>query len=132
MAEIRRFFWFPWVRHLRSEPSFHLLAYRKGKLVRSGRGLAVWFRTLGTSIAEVPVDDRDLNFLIHGHSRDYQPVTVQGAITYRVVDAELLGQRVDFSLDLKQGSYLRQPLDQLATLFTGLLQQLAGKHMTAS
>ena len=36
MAQITRF---PFTRHLRSDPSHHVLHYRRGRLVRSGRGV---------------------------------------------------------------------------------------------
>ena len=126
MAEIRKY---PIFKHLRSEPSFHVLRHRKGKLTGSGRGLSFWFRAMNTSVAELPVDDRDLNFLFHGRTRDYQEVTVQGTLTWRVADPELLARRIDFTLDLKTGVYLRQPLDQIAVLLTGIAQQAALRHL---
>jgi regulator of protease activity HflC (stomatin/prohibitin superfamily) len=129
MAEIRRL---PPLRHLRSDPSVHLLAYRAGRLVRSGRGLTFWFLPMGASVAEVPVDDRDLSFALHGRTLDFQPVTLQGVISYRVTDPERLAQRVDFSVDLRTGAYARQPLDQLAGLLIGLAQQLAARQLGAA
>lgn len=122
MAEIRNFYL---VRHIRAERSSFMLAYRGGALRRSGRGLSFWYLPLSTSIAEVPVDDRELPFLFHARSSDYQDVTAQGAITYRVADAKLLADRVNFSLDLETGDWVEQPLDTLASLFIGLAQELA-------
>ena len=81
MAEIRRY---PFLRHLRSEASVYVTHHRQGRKRRAGRGLAFWFRPDGASIAELPMDDRDLPFLIHGRSKDHQEVTVQGVITWRV------------------------------------------------
>ncbi len=126
MAEIRRY---PWVRHLRSEPTSHILAYRDGKLRRSGRGLAFWFLPMGSAIAEVPIDDRDQPFLFTGRTRDFQLVTVQGVVTYRASDPEKLATRIDFAIDLDRGGHRKQPLDQLATLLTGLAQRIALKHI---
>jgi hypothetical protein len=126
MADIRKY---PLLRHLRSEPSFHVLRHRKGKLTGSGRGLSFWFRAMNTSVAELPIDDRDLPFLFHGRTMDYQEVTVQGTITWRVADAEVLGRRIDFTLDLNTGVYRRQPLDQIAILLTGIAQQAALKYL---
>lgn len=122
MAEIQRY---PIVRHLRAEPSFHILRFRRGKLVASGRGLAFWFRPLNTSIAEIPMDDRELPFLFHGRAKDFQDTTVQGVITFRVVDPERAAERVDFALDLATGATLKQPLEKLAGLMTELAQQFA-------
>ena len=126
MADIRRF---PVVRHLRSEPSSHILHYRDGKLARSGRGLAFWFVPLSSSVAEIPCDDRELPFLFHGRSSDFQDVTAQGVVTCRVVDPERLAQRIDFSIDLTRGKYLREPIEQITQTVTKTAQQLAWDYM---
>ena len=122
MAEIRPF---AFARHLRAEPSVHVIRFRRGRPVASGRGLAFWFLPLGTSAAEVPMDDRELPFLFHGRTQDFQDATVQGVITYRIADAERAAERVDFSLDLETGLTLEQPLEKLAGLLTDLAQQFA-------
>lgn len=122
MAEIRRY---PWVRHLRSEPTNHVLRYRRGVLQRSGRGISFWFFPMNSAVAEIPVDTRELSFLIHGKSKDFQEVTVQGEIHYRITSPETLGEMIDFSLDLSSGSYAKQPLDQIASLLIGQCQQIA-------
>jgi hypothetical protein len=83
MADIRSYVV---VRHLRAEHSAHVLHFRRGRLVNSGRGLSFWFRPLAASIAEVPVDDREVALSLRARSADFQDVTVQGVLTYRVVD----------------------------------------------
>lgn len=127
MAEIRKLFW---MRHLRAEATSHILQYRAGQLRRAGKGLSFWFYPMAAAVAEVPVDDRDLNFIFKGRTRDYQELTVQGVITYRVLDAEKLAARVDFAIDLDRGSYVKQPLEQIAVLLTGIAQQ-AGLQVIA-
>ncbi len=127
MAEIRKY---PVVRHLRSDPTMHALHYRRGELVRSGRGLAFWFRPLASGVAEVPVDDRELPFLFHGRSADFQELTVQGTITYRVTEPETIAGRIDFAIDLDSGRWARTPLEQVAGLMTQLAQQFVWDYLT--
>ena len=115
---------------MRAEQSVHLLTFKRGRLKSSGRGLALWFMPMSTSIAEVPVDDRELSFLFHARSSDFQDVNVQGVITYRVASPETLSERIDFSIDLNSGAYRKQPLDQLATMLTELAQQLAIDYLS--
>ncbi len=122
MAHIQRFFF---LRHLRAESTSHVLRFRRGRLIRSGRGLAFWFRPLAAAIAELPIDDREQAFLFTGRSEDFQEVAVQGTITYRVADPEALASRIDFGIDPTKGSYNRQPLEQLAGMVTQLAQQYA-------
>jgi regulator of protease activity HflC (stomatin/prohibitin superfamily) len=126
MAEIR---FFPLIRHARCEASTHVLVYENGKLKKSGRGLNFWFMPLGTAIAEIPMDDRDFQFLFHGNAKDHQDVTVQGVITYRVADPEKLASRIDFGIDVDRGVYLKQPIDQIAALLTGITRQSALAHL---
>ena len=126
MAQISRY---PFFRHLRSERSRHLIHFRGGKRKRSGRGLAFWFLPMTSSVVEAPTDDRDLPFLFHARSRDFQDVTVQGAVTYRGADPEALAERVDFTVDLASGRHREQPLDKIADLFTQRAQQLAIDHV---
>lgn len=123
MATIRRYPLSP-LRHLRSEPIVHTLVFRRGRRVREGRGLALWFRPAITGIAEVPIDDRDATVICKARTADFQTVTMQAAMTYRVLDPGLLADRVDFTLDLDTGRWREQPLEQVDGLLTQLAEQL--------
>ena len=122
MAEIKNYLV---CRHVRAEHSAHLLVFKRGKLCESGRGLAFWFWPLSTSIAEIPVDDRELSFLFHSRSSDFQDVSVQGVVSYRVRSPETAGERIDFSIDLTSGHYKKRPLEQIDALLTEVAQQVA-------
>ena len=114
---------YPLVRHLRAEPIMHVLRYRDGRLTKHGPGLAFWFRPINTTAAEVPLDDRELPFLFHVRSADFQEVNIQGVITFRVVDPLRLAERVDFTIDVRHGRWQQTPLEQVAGLLTQLAQQ---------
>ena len=120
MAEIRHY---PVVAHVRGEASAQQLLWKGGRLRRSGRGLAFWFQPLSANLAEIPLDDRELSFLFHARTADFQDAVCQGVITYRVADAEAVAARIDFSLDLETGLYQEEPLDQIADRLTPLAQQ---------
>jgi regulator of protease activity HflC (stomatin/prohibitin superfamily) len=129
MARISRY---PVVSHLRSEASTHVIRYADGRPIRTGRGLAFWFRPLDTAIAELPLDDQELPFLFRGRSADLQEVVAQGIITYRVTDPDLLATRIDFGIDIASGVHTKTPLDQIAARLTGLAQQHAWAVMAAT
>lgn len=122
MAEITRL---PFVRHLRAETSSHVIYDRGGSRVSSGRGLNLWFLPMYASIAELPVDDRDLELMFSSRTRDFQEVNVQGVVTWRVTAPDKLASRVDFSIDLRTGKWLRQPLEVVAQRLVELAQQEA-------
>lgn len=128
MAEIRNF---AFVRHFRTDPTLHVLRYRGGAVKQSGKGITFWFLPMSTSIAEVPLDDRELVLMVRAPSSDYQDVTVQGVVTFRVTQPERLAERVDFTVDLGSGLYTKQPIEKLTLLITQIAQQFAAAYVTA-
>ncbi|MEV8394565.1 MULTISPECIES: SPFH domain-containing protein [unclassified Streptomyces] len=122
MADItRRLGW----RHLRSAPTSHVRHHRRGRLVHDGPGLSFWFRALTAALSEVPVDDRELAMAFHARTADFQDVTVQSTVTYRISEPATAAARLDFSIDPDTGAWRGAPLEQLATLLTETAQQHA-------
>jgi len=122
MADIARY---PFVRHLRGSGTTHVQQIRDGKTVRSSTGASFWFRPLSAVLNEVPVDDRELPLLFHARTSDFQDVTVQATITYRVTDPATAAGRIDFSIDPDTGVWRSTPLDQVAALLVESAQQYA-------
>ncbi|MEU1513584.1 SPFH domain-containing protein [Streptomyces sp. NPDC005811] len=122
MADItRRLGW----RHLRGAPTAHIRHHRAGTLAHDGPGLSFWFRALTAALSEVPVDDRELAMTFHARTADFQDVTVQATVTYRISDPAVAAARLDFSIDPDTGVWRGAPLEQLGTLLTETAQQHA-------
>jgi hypothetical protein len=122
MADITRY---PFVRHLRSTATAHVLHVRNGRVVQGATGASFWFRPLSAVLSEVPVDDRELPLLFHARTADFQDATVQMTLTFRVVDPGLAAARVDFSIDPATGRWRGTPLEQVGGLLTESAQQHA-------
>ncbi|MBL1084144.1 SPFH domain-containing protein [Streptomyces actinomycinicus] len=112
-------------RHLRGTPTAHIRHHRGGKLVHDGPGLSFWYRALTAALSEIPVDDRELAMTFHARTADFQDVTVQATVTYRIGDPALAAARLDFSIDPDTGVWRGTPLEQLGTLLTETAQQHA-------
>ena len=121
MADIKRY---PGLRHLRGSPTADVRHLRRGRLVHQGTGQSFWFRPLSAVLSEVPVDDRELPLLFHARTADFQDVAVQATLTFRVTDAGLASNRVDFSIDPETGHWRGTPLEQVG----GLLAESAQQH----
>ncbi len=122
MADIARY---PLVRHLRGSSTAHVEQIRNGRTIRAGVGASFWFRPLSAVLNEVPVDDRELPLLFHARTSDFQDVTVQATVTYRVTDPATAAGRIDFSIDPASGRWRGTPLDQVAGLLIESAQQYA-------
>jgi regulator of protease activity HflC (stomatin/prohibitin superfamily) len=120
MADIARY---PMTRHLRGTPTQYIRHLRRGKVAHDGTGQSFFFRPLGAVLSEVPVDDRELAVLFHARTADFQDLTVQASVTFRVVDPVIACARIDFAIDPDTGRWRGTPLDQLAGLLTETAQQ---------
>jgi regulator of protease activity HflC (stomatin/prohibitin superfamily) len=134
MADITRY---PFTRHLRGTTTVHVQHVRHGKVRHAGTGLSFWFRPLSAVLCEVPVADRELPMLFHARTSDFQDVTVQATVTYRIADPDLASSRIDFSIDPDTGAWRTMPLEQVAGLLTEIVQQqslalLAAMPLTAA
>jgi regulator of protease activity HflC (stomatin/prohibitin superfamily) len=132
MADIRRF---PTVRHLRGAPTQYIRHLRQGQLVHEGTGLSFFFRPLTAVLSQVPVDDRELPLLFHARTADFQDLTVQASVTFRVTDPATACARIDFSIDPDTGRWRGTPLEQVGGLLTETAQQqvlglIAGSRLT--
>lgn len=115
----------PFLRHLSSAPTSHVLHLRHGQTVHDATGAAFWFRPLTAAISEVPVDDRELPLQLRARTSDFQEVAVQLTVTFRVTDPSLAARRLDFSIDLVTGRWRATPLEQLGSALSELAQQHA-------
>src|SRR5258708_36636984 len=102
MADITRY---PVVRHLRARPTTFVQHLRHGKAINSGTGLSFWFMPLNAVLSEVPVDDRELPLLFHARTSDFQDVTVQASVTYRIEEPTIAASKSHFSIDSLQGRW---------------------------
>jgi regulator of protease activity HflC (stomatin/prohibitin superfamily) len=123
---------FPVVARLRADASHHVIRYKNGQLRQSGRGLVFWFRPDVASIAELPMDDREMTLFVKGRSADFQDVNVQGALGWRVAEPEKLAERIDFTIDLQNGLHVRQPVERIEARLTGLVNQAALDYLAAA
>jgi regulator of protease activity HflC (stomatin/prohibitin superfamily) len=123
------------LRHVRADSTSHIRHIRNGKVVHDGAGVAFWYRPRAAALSEIPVDDREQPLLFHGRTLDFQDVTVQANVTYRVIDPAVAAERIDFGIDPHRGTWSTTPLEQIGGLLTELAQQhaldrLAGMPLT--
>ena len=126
MARITNFGFFS---RLRSDATSHVIRYANGVARASGRGLSFRFNPYETSIAELPMDDREMTLFAKGRSRDFQALSLQGALTWRIVDPDRLAERIDFTIKLDDGAHRGEPLEQIQARIAGLADQIALQYL---
>ena len=124
MATIHRY---PFFSHATSSATRALFQGRRGRLINRGAGASFWFRPLDTNLSEVPVDDLEFGNIFRVTTSDRQEVSVQTALTVRIVDPELTARRVDFEIDQRTGEWTGQPLQNLQNRLAESAKQFAAE-----
>jgi len=125
MADVTRIPLVPFARHLRADTNMYIRHLRNGRVANEGAGVAFWFRPRVAALSQVPLDDREQALLFHARTADFQDVTVQATVTFRLVDPTLAATRIDFGIDPSTGVWNGVPLETLGGLLTELAQQPA-------
>jgi hypothetical protein len=79
-------------------PTTYVVHYQSGRIRREGPGLAFWYFQPTSTIVAVPLGSRDVPFAFSEVTSDFQPVTIQGQLTYRVTQPKVLANLLDFSV----------------------------------
>lgn len=93
------------IRYYKGDPNAHIIAYRNGKPVREGPGIAFVYLPLRTTVARIPTVAMEAPFLITETTRDYQEVAIQGTLSYRIGEPGKAAARLDFTVDPGNGKY---------------------------
>jgi hypothetical protein len=95
-------------RYAKASPTTYLIQYRNGQPVREGPGLAFFYFAPSASLVSIPMESVDAPFMFREVSADFQEVTVQGQISYRVSDSKLLASLMNFALKANGAEYLSE------------------------
>ncbi len=84
---------------VKAQPTTYLLQFRGGDVVKEGAGLSFFYYRPFSTVAAVPIGSRDAQFIFELVTNDFQEVTVQGQVTFRVVEPRKAAEMLDFALD---------------------------------
>jgi hypothetical protein len=110
--------------YMKVPPTTYVLHHARGRIRRQGAGLAFWYFVPTSTIVAVPFGSRDVPFAFNDVTADFQPVTMQGQLTYRVSDPAKLAALLDFSLGPK-GQYVSDDPDKVPERLVQAAQILA-------
>lgn len=85
-------------KFIKVQPTEYILHYKNGRLVREGAGLSFFCFSLTSSLVRIPVVSVDVPFIFEEVTSDFQSVTIQGQITYRISDPKKISQLMNFTL----------------------------------
>lgn len=87
------------IHYVKTPPTTYVLQFVGGKVRREGAGLSFFYYAPTSTLVAVPLASADLPFAFQEVTADFQTVTVQGQLTYRVREAGALALALDFAVD---------------------------------
>ena len=86
------------IRYFKSDPSTYLFQYRNGTIVREGRGLSFYYFVPNSTLVAIPMASVDQPYMFAEATVDFQEVTIQGRVVYRIKNPERLAKMANFAL----------------------------------
>ena len=112
------------IQYLRAQPTSYVIHYHNGAIKRAGPGLAFYYYRPASAIVAVPLNSDDAPFIFNEVSADFQPLTVQGQLTYRIRDPERVAALLNYTIDGKTQQYASEDPQKLPLRLVNLAQTL--------
>ena len=127
------------VRFLKATPTQYVMQFKAGQVKREGPGLSCFYWEPTTTLVVVPLSSSDVPFAFQEVTADFQTLTLQGQLTWRVAEARKLAGLLDYSVNVKgqwksdDPQKLEERLVHLAQVLTrGVVGRLALTEALAS
>jgi len=101
------------IRFIKVDPTDFVLQFKRGEIVREGAGLSFFYFAPTSSLVRIPIGSVDVPFIFEEVTADFQEVTIQGQLTYRVADVKKLSQLMNFTLAANGRDYVSEDPNKL-------------------
>jgi regulator of protease activity HflC (stomatin/prohibitin superfamily) len=112
------------IRYLKVDPTVFVMQYVNGAIRREGSGLSFFYYEPTTSIVAVPLASADAPFIFNEIAADFQSLTIQGQLTYRIADPKRVAGLLNFSLSPRTRQYASDDPEKLPQRIINLTQVL--------
>lgn len=116
-------------RFTKFQPTEYVFKYKNGKIVKEGAGISFFYYAPSTSIVVVPIGSVDTPFIFEEVTADFQTVTIQGQVTYRIVEQKKITNLLNYTLDQRGRGYASDDPSKLSQRIVNLLKVTVKKYM---
>ena len=100
------------IKHIKFDSMSYVIHFKNGKVKNEGRGLSFFYFAPSSSIVAIPMGSNNLPFIFNESTNDYQTVSIQGQISYKIAQPKLLADTLDFTVK-ENGLYKRNDIEKL-------------------
>lgn len=117
------------IRYFKADSSTYVIRTSGGKVRARGRGLSFFYNALTASIVAVPLNVQESPFLFSLQTADYQTVRVQGQISYRIVEPEVIAALLNYNLTATAQAYVSEDPVKLGDQVVRMVQTIVQDKM---
>src|SRR5512139_1819964 len=117
------------IRFIKSQPTTYLIEYKSGKIARQGAGLSLFYFAPTTTLAAVPAGSRDESFIFQQVTADFQSITVQGQVAYRIIEPAKAAAMLNFALRADGKGYESDEPEKLRQRVLSAVEVLSQKFI---
>jgi regulator of protease activity HflC (stomatin/prohibitin superfamily) len=101
------------IGYFKAQPTEFVRKVAGGRVKREGQALSFYYLKRRTSIVVVPVSSADAAFVFNEQTGNYQAVTIQGQLTYRIVEPRRTMEMLNYVVDPKRRAHVSQDPERL-------------------
>jgi len=116
------------IRFIKIPPTSQVMVFKGGAVVREGAGLSFFYFAPTTSLVVVPLQTVDVPFMFAEISSDFQELTVQGQVAYRISQPAVIARVLDYTTD-RRGNYCSEDPDRLPQRILNVLKVLVHREL---
>jgi regulator of protease activity HflC (stomatin/prohibitin superfamily) len=112
-------------RYIKFDPTQHVIVFKSGRATKEGPGLAFWYFAPSTSLVSIPLGSTEAHFIFQESTADFQEVTIQGQVTYRISDPKKAAALLNHTLDNRGERYVSKDPEKLQQRVVNAINVLA-------
>jgi regulator of protease activity HflC (stomatin/prohibitin superfamily) len=110
------------IGYYKGEPTTYVVCHRNGKLVQHGAGINFFYNPATTSISAVPLASQECPFIFTETTANFQEVSIQGSLSYRLSDPLEVAGRLDFTIEPAMDAYRSDDPEHLVQRIVNTVQ----------
>ena len=108
--------------YFKGQPTDYIVRYSSGHASNEGLGRAFYYWRFNTQVVAVPTQSQDASFIFNELTSDFQEVTLQGQVTFRIQEPTLAAKLLNFSIDPVTYAYLSEDHEKIGRRVANLTQ----------
>ena len=116
------------INYIKFDSMTYVIEYKNGKPLNEGKGLSFFYFAPQTSIVAIPTGSSDANFIFNEMTSDFQEVSIQGVVTYKIEKPKQLAELLDFTVD-SDGMYKTDDFEKLNERIINAVQTITASFV---